>query len=147
MSDPNFIVVHCPFNFLRIFNDVVHLSKTEVTLGPSSDVDLTYDTILLVELPYKNIHALCYHFLNPPGSGVNLTSEYDSPPFKYKFRHLLTCEHQGRKLPTFDSPILACKNPPNRLFVSSYSCHPPLREALQSHGWGMGGARFVGVGP
>ena len=71
VSDPNFIVVHCPFNFLRIFNDVVHLSKTEVTLGPSSDVDLTYDTILFVDLPYKNIHALCYQFLNPPGSGVN----------------------------------------------------------------------------
>ena len=91
VSDPNFIVLHCPFNLLRIFKDVVHRSKTEFTLGPSSDADLTSDTILFVR-----IHASRYHFSNPPGSGVNLTSEYDSPPFKYKFCHLLTCEHQGR---------------------------------------------------
>ena len=44
VSDTNFIVLHYPFNLLRVFKDVAHRSKTEFTLGPSSDVDLTSDT-------------------------------------------------------------------------------------------------------
>ena len=44
--DPNFIVLHCPFNLLRIFKDGAHRSKTEFMVGPSSDVKLTSDTIL-----------------------------------------------------------------------------------------------------
>ena len=38
VSDPNFIVLRCPFNFLCIFKDGAHRSKTEFKLGPSSDV-------------------------------------------------------------------------------------------------------------
>ena len=78
MSDPYFIVLHCHFNLLRIFKEGAHRSKTEFMLGPSSDVNLTSDTILFVDLPYMNIHALRSQFLNPPGSGVNLTPEPDS---------------------------------------------------------------------
>ena len=44
MSDPNFIVLRCPFNLLRIFKDGAHRSKTEFMLGPGSDVKLTSDT-------------------------------------------------------------------------------------------------------
>ena len=80
MSDPYFIVLHCPFNLLRIFKDGVHRSKTEFMLGPSSDVKLTSDTILFVNLPYTNIHASHSQFSNPPGSDVNLTPEPDSTP-------------------------------------------------------------------
>ena len=80
MSDPNFIVLRCPFNLLRIFKDGVHRSKTEFMLGPSSDVKLTSDTILFVNLLYTNIHASHSQFSNPPGSDVNLTPEPDSTP-------------------------------------------------------------------
>ena len=48
--------------------------------GPSSDVNLTSDTILFVNLPYTNIHASHSQFSNPPGSDVNLTPEPDSTP-------------------------------------------------------------------
>ena len=58
VSDPNFIVLRCPFNLLHIFKDGVHQSKTEFMLGPCSDVKLTSDTILFINLPYTNIHAL-----------------------------------------------------------------------------------------
>ena len=78
--DPNFIVLRCPFNLLCIFKDGVHLSKTEFMLGPTSDVKLTSDTILLVNLPYTNIRASHSQFSNPPGSDVNLTPEPDSTP-------------------------------------------------------------------
>ena len=80
VSDPNFIVLHCPFNLLRIFKDVVHRSKTEFMLGPSSDVKLTSDTILFVNLPNTNIHASHSQFPNPPGLDVNLTSDPDISP-------------------------------------------------------------------
>ena len=80
VSDPNFIVLRCPFNLLRIFKDGVHRSKKEFMLGPSSDVKITSDTILFVNLPYTNIHASQSQFLNPPGSDVNLTPEPDSTP-------------------------------------------------------------------
>ena len=80
VSDPNFIVLRCPFNLLRIFKDGVHRSKTEFMLGPSSDVKLTSDTILFVNLPCTNIHASHSQFSNTPGSDVNLTSEPDSTP-------------------------------------------------------------------
>ena len=76
-SDPNFIVLRCPFNLLRLFKDGVHQSKTEFILGPSSDVKLTSDTIMFVNLPYTNIHALHSQISNPPGSDVNLTSDPD----------------------------------------------------------------------
>ena len=78
MLDPYFIVLHCPFNLLRKFKDVAHRSKAEFTLGPSSNVNLTTDTILFVDLLCTNIHASRSQFLNPPGSGVNLTPELDS---------------------------------------------------------------------
>ena len=81
VSDPNFILLHCPFNLLRIFKDLAHQSKTEFTLGPSSGVKSTSDTILFVDLLYTNIHASRYHFSNPPGSDVNLTSKYKNSPF------------------------------------------------------------------
>ena len=80
VSDPNFIVLRCPFNLLRIFKDGVHGSKTEFMLGPSSDVKLTSDTILFVNLPYTNIHASHSQFFESPGSDVNLTPESDSTP-------------------------------------------------------------------
>ena len=57
VSDPYCIVFHCPFNLLHISKDVAHRSKTEFTLGPSSDDDLTSDTILFVDLSYTNIHT------------------------------------------------------------------------------------------
>ena len=38
VSDPNVIVLRCPFNLLLIFKDGIHRSKTEFMLGPSSDV-------------------------------------------------------------------------------------------------------------
>ena len=44
VSDPNFIILRCPFNLLRIFKDGPHRSKTEFKLGPSLDVNLTSDT-------------------------------------------------------------------------------------------------------
>ena len=44
VSDPNFIVLRCPFNLLRIFKDGAHQSKTEFMLGPGSGVKLTSDT-------------------------------------------------------------------------------------------------------
>ena len=50
--DPYFIVLHCPFNLLRIFKDVAHRNKSEFTLGPSSDVNLTSDTILFADFPF-----------------------------------------------------------------------------------------------
>ena len=80
MSDPNFIVLRCPFNLLHIFKDGVHRSKAEFMLGPSSDVKLTSDTILLVDLPYTNIHAPYSHFSKYPSSGDNLTPEPDRTP-------------------------------------------------------------------
>ena len=40
VSDPNFIVLRCPLNLLRIFQDVAHRSKTEFMLGPSSGVKI-----------------------------------------------------------------------------------------------------------
>ena len=82
VSDPNFIVLRCPFNLPRIFKDGVHRSKTEfmLGLGPSSDVKLTSDTISFVNLPYTNIHASHSQFSKPPGSSVNLTPEQDSTP-------------------------------------------------------------------
>ena len=39
--DPNFIVLHCPFNLIRIYKDGAHRSKTVFMLGPSSGVKLT----------------------------------------------------------------------------------------------------------
>ena len=42
--DPNFLVLCCPFNLLRIFKDGAHQSKTEFLLGPGSDVKLFSDT-------------------------------------------------------------------------------------------------------
>ena len=86
VSDPNFIVLRCPFNLLRIFKDGVHRSKTEFMLGPSSDIKLTSDTIHIycynnkINLPYMNIHASHSQFSNPPGSDVNLTPDPDSTP-------------------------------------------------------------------
>ena len=80
VSDPNFIVLRCPFNLLHIFKDGVHRSKTEFMLVPSSDVKLTSDTILFVNLPYTNIYASQSQFSNPPGSDVNLTPKPDSTP-------------------------------------------------------------------
>ena len=91
MSDPNFIVLHCPFNLLRIFQDVAHQSKTEFTLGPSSDVDLTSDTILFVDLPYTIIHASRAQFSSPPGSGVNLTPEPGNILFIALFNKRTSC--------------------------------------------------------
>ena len=44
VSDPNFIVLRCSFNLLRIFKDGAHRSKTEFILGPGSGVKLTSDT-------------------------------------------------------------------------------------------------------
>ena len=58
VSDPNFIVLSCPFNLLRIFKDGAHRSKIEFMLGPSSGVDITSDTGWFVNLPYTNIHTL-----------------------------------------------------------------------------------------
>ena len=75
-----FYSIHCPFNLLRLFKDGVHRSKTELMLGPSSDVKLTSDTTLFINLPYTNIHASHSQFSNPPGSDVNLTPEPDSTP-------------------------------------------------------------------
>ena len=75
MSDPNFIVLHCPFNLQRIFKDGVHRSKTEFMLGPGSGVNVSSDTLLLVDLPYRNIHTSHAQFLKYPSSGVNLTPE------------------------------------------------------------------------
>ena len=80
VSDPNFIVLRCLFNLLVLFKDCVHRSKTEFMLDPSSGGKLTSHTILFVNLPYTNIHALHSQFLNPPGSNVNLTPELDSTP-------------------------------------------------------------------
>ena len=52
VSDPNFKVLRCPFNLLSIFKDGVHRNKTELfMLGLSSDVRLTSETILFVNLP------------------------------------------------------------------------------------------------
>ena len=138
VSYPNFIVLRCPFNLLRIFKDGIHRSKTEFMLGPGSGVNVSSDTILFVDLPYTNIHASYSQFSKYPSSGVNLTPEPDST--------ILTSKHHGRQIPTSDSPILASKSASsreNRLFVSSHSCHPPLWEALQSHGVGV---RYVCVG-
>ena len=64
VSDPNFIVLHCPFNLQCIFKDGVHRSKTEFMLDPSSDVKLTSDTILFVNFLYTNIHASHSQFSN-----------------------------------------------------------------------------------
>ena len=80
VSDPNFIVLRCPFNLLRIFKDGVHRSKTEFMLGPGSGVNVSSDTILFVDLPYTNIHASYSHFSKYPSSGDNLTPEPDSTP-------------------------------------------------------------------
>ena len=80
MSDPNFIVLHCPFDMLRIFKDGVHPSKTEFMLGPSSGVNVSFDTILFVDLPYMNIHASYSQFLKHLSSGVNLTPKPDITP-------------------------------------------------------------------
>ena len=44
MSDPNLIVLRCPFNLLCIFKDGAQRSKTEFMLGPGSGVKLTSDT-------------------------------------------------------------------------------------------------------
>ena len=110
-------------------------------LGPSSDVKLTSDTILFVNLPYTNIHASHSQFSHPPGWDVNLTPEPGSTP-----NIALSSKHHGQKIPTSDSPLLVSKSALRRenwLFVSSNSRHPPLQEALQSHG---GGARYVCVG-
>ena len=74
VSDPNFIVLRCPFNLLRIFKDGVHQSKKEFML----DFKLTSDTILFVNLLYMNIHALHSQFSNPQSLDVNLTPEPDS---------------------------------------------------------------------
>ena len=49
-------------------------------MGPGSDVNVSSDTILFVDLPYTNIHASHSLFLNPPGSGDNLTPEPDNSP-------------------------------------------------------------------
>ena len=69
------------FQFLlRIFKDVAHRSKTEFTLGPSSDVNLTSDTILFVDLPYTNIHASRSQESLMQVRVFNLTPEPDSTP-------------------------------------------------------------------
>ena len=78
MSDPNFIVLRCPFNFLHIFKDGVYRSKTEFMLGPGSGVKVSSDTILFVDLLYTNIHASYSHFSKYPSSGDNLTPEPDN---------------------------------------------------------------------
>ena len=44
VSDPNLIVLRCPFNLLHIFKDGAHQSKTKFILGPSSGVKLTSNT-------------------------------------------------------------------------------------------------------
>ena len=75
VSDPNFIVLHCPFILLRIFKDGAHRSKTEFTLGPSSGVNFTSDTGWFVNLPYTNIHTSHAQLSKYPSSGVNLTPE------------------------------------------------------------------------
>ena len=75
MSYPNFIVLRCPFNLLRMFKDGAHRSKTEFMLGPGSGVKSTSDIILFVDLTYTIIHASRAQFLSPPGSGVNLRPE------------------------------------------------------------------------
>ena len=41
--DPYFIVLRCPFNLLRMFQDDAHRSKPEIMLGPGSGVNLTSD--------------------------------------------------------------------------------------------------------
>ena len=85
MSDPNFIVLRCPFNLLRKFKDGVHQSKTEFMLGPGSGVNVSSDTILFVDLPYTNIHASYSYFSKYPSSGDNLTPEPDSTPISAIF--------------------------------------------------------------
>ena len=80
MSDPNFIVLRCPFNLLRIFKDGVHRSKTEFMLGPGCGVNVSSDTILFLDLPYMNIHTSHAQFAKYPSSGVNLTPEPVNSP-------------------------------------------------------------------
>ena len=42
VSDPNFMVLRCPFNLQHIFKDGAHRSKAEFMLGPAgSGVKLT----------------------------------------------------------------------------------------------------------
>ena len=43
VTEPNFIVLRCPFNLLRIFKDGAYRSKTEFMMGPSLGVKLTSD--------------------------------------------------------------------------------------------------------
>ena len=71
VSDPNFIVLRCSFNLLRIFKDGVHRSKSEFMLGPGSGVNVSSDTLLFVDL--MNIHASYSQFSKYPSSGVDLT--------------------------------------------------------------------------
>ena len=73
MWDPNFIVLRCPFNLIRIFKDGVHGSKTEFMMGPGLGANVSYGTILFVDLPYTNIHTLHSQFSKYLSSGVKLT--------------------------------------------------------------------------
>ena len=92
--------------------------------APVQMLILTSNTILFVDLPFTNIHASCSHFLNPLGSGVNLI---DITPIITLF---------DKQTPWSCLPGYYLPKRENQLFVSSHSCHPPLREALQSHGGG-----------
>ena len=136
VSNPYFIVLHCPFNLLRMFREV---KQNSCCWAP---VRMLW---WLVNLPYTNIHASYSQFSKFPSSHVNLTPEPDSTPIMNNCT-ILTSEQHGQKIPTSESPILASKSASsceNKLFVSSHSCHPPLREALQLFGWG---ANYVCVG-
>ena len=77
MSDPNFIFLRCSSYLLPtgILENGAHRSKTDFTLGPSSDVNFTSDTGLFVNLPHTGIHALHSQFSNHPVSDVKLTPE------------------------------------------------------------------------
>ena len=88
MSDPNFIVLHCPFNFLRIFKDGAHRSKTEFKLGPCSGVNLTCGTGWFVYLPYTNIHASHSQFSKYPSLGVNLIALFIFTSTQSQFENL-----------------------------------------------------------
>ena len=58
----------------------IELKQNSCWAPVGSGVNVSSDTILLVDLPYTNIHASYSQFSKYPSSGVNLTPEPDSTP-------------------------------------------------------------------
>ena len=71
MTDPNFIVLRCPFNLLHIFKDVAHQSKTEFMLGPVSGVKLTSYTDIPRDPSMRSLHAIAAPPVVVDGENLN----------------------------------------------------------------------------